>query len=225
VNIIQNNGVIFLTLYVYGNDSLPRWYFASGMTATSASTFSGPLYRSTGPSFAVPWDPARFQFDTAGTATLSFSSVGAGTLTYTVDNVQVTKPISRISLAADNFAGVYLGGLTATASGCSVATNGVFIANRLTIQHSTSSPRFTVDTFSSAGSPASCVFQGTYAQQGRMGTIANGTWSCSGAFNNAGTFTMTEMSGSQNGFTAKFQGRDQYCQSYTGYFGGLRDVQ
>jgi hypothetical protein len=173
----------------------------------------------------VPWDPSRFQFEAAGTASLAFTSAGSGTLTYTVDNVTVTKPISRIGLSPDNFGGVYIGGLTANATGCSVNTNGVFIVNRLTVQHATSTPRFTVDFFTPVGAAASCVFQGVYTQQGRTGTIANGTFACTGAANNAGTFTMTEMSGSQNGFTARFQGRDQYCQSYTGYFGGLRDVQ
>lgn len=226
VNIAQNNGVIFLSLYTYGADNMPRWYFASGMTTTNGTTFTGDFFRTQGTVFFQPWNPSQFAVTPVGTATLNFTSPSTATFNYTVDGVSVTKSISRFTLANDNFSGVYLGGLAANTTGCSLNTSGGYLfANRLVVTHSTNTPRFTVDFFTSNGQSATCVFQGVYVQTGRTGSIPNGGWACSGGLNNSGTFSMTEIQVSQSGLNAKFQGRDQVCSSITGFFGGLRDVQ
>lgn len=225
VNIAQNNGVIFLSLYTYGADNQPRWYFASGMTTSNGTTFTGDFFRTQGTVFFQPWNPSQFAVTPVGTATLNFTSPSTATFSYSVDGVTVNKAITRFTLANDNFGGVYVGGMVGNASGCSVTTNGYFIASRLTVVHSTNTPRMTVDVTASNGQPATCVFQGVYVQTGRTGSIPNGGWACAGALNNSGTFSMTEIQASQSGLTGKFQGRDQYCSNITGYFGGLRDVQ
>ena len=224
VNIAQNNGVIFLSLYTYGADNMPRWYFASGMTTTNGTTFTGDFFRTQGTVFSQPWNPGQFAVTPVGTATLNFTSPSTATFNYTVDGVSVTKSIARFTLANDNLSGVYLGGMVGNVSGCSVASNAYLIANRLTVSHTTNTPRFIVDMSFPSGT-ATCVFQGVYVQTGRTGSIPSGGWACSGALNNSGTFSMTEIQVSQSGLNAKFQGRDQYCSSITGFFGGLRDVQ
>jgi hypothetical protein len=227
VNIIQQGQVIFLSLFIYDGSSLPRWYFASNVSPTSTTSWSGPLYRSQGTAFNAPWTPSQFVPTPVGTISLNFSSAAAATMTYTVDNVPaVTKQITRFSFAADNLAGVYLGGLLANTSQCSTNTNGYFIADRLVVDHSVqASPKFSVGFFVNGTQSVTCVFQGSYQQQGRTGTIPNGTWACTGAANNTGTFSMTEIQASQSGISAKFSGKDQYCQSITGFFGGVKDVQ
>lgn len=227
VYIVQQGNTMFVTLFVYGGDTLPRWYFASSVTPSGGSTtsFSGLLYRSQGTSFAAPWLQSGFTTFPVGNLTLNFSSPAQATLNYTVDNVSVSQQITRLSFWADNLAGVYLGGLTATVSQCSSpVSNGYLIANRLTVQHTSANPVFVVDWYAGA-TPATCTFAGTYTQQGRIATMTNGTWSCTGGANNTGTFTMTEIEASRNGISARFSGRDQFCGSIEGYFGGVRDVQ
>lgn len=226
LNIVQNGRTIFLIIYVYGGDQLPRWYVASGMTPSSPNNWSGPLYRTLGTSFASPWNPTQSQVIEVGTATLNFTSANAGTLTYTVDNISVTKAITRNTLPPDVFTGPHVGGLLATGSSCGNFTTDYYIVRRMLVAQPTSNTlRFQVDFSVSNGALATCVFQGTYTPQGRVGAINDGGWACSGGANNSGTFTMSEISSSQNGITAKFSGRDQYCQSVNGFFGGLRDVQ
>ena len=228
VYIVQNQNTLFTTIFVYGGDTLPRWYFASGMTPVGGSTnqYSGTFYRTQGTSFASPWNPAQlFGPLQVGTMNITFSSATQGTMNYTIDGINVTQNIVRLTLASDNLSGTYFGGLIANASGCSIAVpGGYFIANRLTVDHSSAAaPRFTVD-INTTGGAATCVFTGTYVQSGRMGTISNGTFSCTGAVNNAGTYAMSEIQSTRNGLSAHFTGRDQYCTTVDGYFGGMRDV-
>ena len=100
------------------------------------------------------------------------------------------------------------------------------MSDRLTVEHGVQgNPRFIVDFFTSAGVPATCTFTGAYTQQGKIGAIPSGTWTCTGGANNSGTFSMTEIAVNRNGLSAHFNGRDQYCQGLDGYFGGVRDVQ
>ena len=228
VNIIQQGQVIFLSMFIYDGGTLPRWYFASNVAPSSPTSWSGPLYRSQGTAFNAPWNPSQFASTQVGTISLNFTSAATATMSYTIDNVpQVTKQLTRFAFAADNLAGPYLGGLLANTSQCSSNTNGYLIADRLVVDHSVyATPKFTVGFFVNGGSQTvTCVFQGNYQQQGRMGSIPNGTWACTGAANNTGTFSMTEIQATQNGISAKFTGRDQYCQNITGFFGGVRDVQ
>ena len=227
VFVVQQNNLMFLTLYVYGGDLVPRWYFASSMTPSSnGTTWTGTLYRSQGTSFASPWNPGQFLTFATGTITLNFTSPTTATMNYSVDNVSVTKTIQRFAFGNDSLAGVYAGGLLANASQCNPAMTSLGIADRLTVDQSVpSSPRFTVDFYTPANLPATCTFTGPFTPQGKVGSITNGTWSCTGGANNSGTFSMSEISVNRNGLTAHFTGRDQYCASLDGYFGGMRDVQ
>jgi hypothetical protein len=63
---------------------------------TAADTYSGTLYRTTGPSFdANPWDPAQVSRTAVGNATFAFTDGNNGTFTYTVNGVTQSKPITR----------------------------------------------------------------------------------------------------------------------------------
>lgn len=224
INIIQQRETIFASMFLYGADNTPRWYYASNLTGSQTS-FSGTLYRTLGTYFAAPWNPSQLQGAIiVGSMTITFSSPTAATLVYSVDGVPITKQLVRNNFRENNLAGNYLGGFVANASQCSVSTGGgLFIVNELTVDHSTSNVRFTV-VFTPSGGPASCAFTGPYVQTGKIGSITNGTWSCSGSATNFGTFSLTEIYANQNGISGKFTGRDNICGSYTGFMGGVRDV-
>ncbi|HET9519211.1 MAG TPA: hypothetical protein VFO77_15920 [Actinoplanes sp.] len=221
INLVQQYGTIFATLYVYGADNTPRWYVASQLEG-SPSSFSGTLYQTTGPAFSGPWTGT--QPPTAvGSMSVSFSGSNAGVLTYTVNGVTVSKSIRRQPIRNNQLGGNYIGGMTATASKCgNPADNGyALITGLLTVQHGGgSSASMRVDFRNAAGTSATCTFTGTYTPEGRLGTVA-GNYSCT--LGSTGTFTMSEVDVTRNGFTAAFSGQDQFCR-YNGYFGGVRDV-
>jgi hypothetical protein len=67
---------------------------AGTRSTSSVLSFSGALYRTTGPAFnASPWGAT--QVVEVGTLKLDFEDGRKGKLTYTIDGVQVTKSISR----------------------------------------------------------------------------------------------------------------------------------
>jgi hypothetical protein len=68
-----------------------------------------------------------------------------------------------------------------------------------------------------------CTFTGAYIQEGKLGRIPNGTWSCTGAATNAGTFNMSQIDAKLGGITAVITAQDAGCR-YVGYFGGVTDV-
>ena len=89
--------VIFATLYTYDVDGTGMWLFANGDKQADGS-FAGNLYRATGPVFnASPW--SAITQTAVGTLRLAFATPDTGTLTYSVNGLNVTKSISRYPFA------------------------------------------------------------------------------------------------------------------------------
>lgn len=96
LNLTQQGGTLFATLFVYGADGKPQWYVMSAGTRSTTNflSFSGKLYRTAGPAFnASPWTAVTVT--EAGTMNLDFTDGRHGTLAYTVDGTRVVKAISR----------------------------------------------------------------------------------------------------------------------------------
>jgi hypothetical protein len=224
VNIVQQNNILFVTMFVYGPDNTPRWYSGSNVVGTSQNTFTGDLYATTGTYLGSPWVQGQRTTQKVGTIAFTFNSNNLGAMSYNVNNVVVTKTIERITWAANVYTGNYIGGLVAFGSAC--GGNGQLLINGIVaVAHQ--NPTFTVTVdFVSQGANARCTYSGNYSQTGRLGAISNGNFSCVRGTQqlNQGQFTMTEMAATRNGFNARFAGTDQFC-SYAGYFGGIKDVQ
>jgi hypothetical protein len=224
LNIIHQNGIIFATLYVYDAAGVPHFYSASETRGTGGS-FTGPLYETRGTYFATsPYNAASYGANQVGTLTLAFSTSNSGTLTYSVGGTAVAKNITRFAFAADNLAGNYLGGLTAS-SVCGGQATFTLVFDQLQVAHSGNAIAMTVNFFNNAGVQSRCVFSGTYAPEGRQGNIS-GTYSCTfgSSQGNTGSFSIANVQTSQTGFSGNFSGSDNFCSSHTGYFGGVRDV-
>lgn len=221
INVIQQLGTVFATLFVYGPDNSARWYVASDLRG-GQNSFTGTLYQTNGPYFGAPWtgggNPAP-----VGSMTLSFSAFDRGTLTYTVNGVSVTKQIQRQTFRPNDIAGNFIGGFSATASGCADAgSNGpALAAGLLQVSQGGSSATMTIEFVNAANVPGSCTYSGAYTPSGRLGTIS-GTYTCS--FGSSGTFTLSQVDVTRNGFNATYSASDQFCSSYSGFFGGIRDV-
>jgi hypothetical protein len=99
VNVNHQGNILFATLFTYDNDGTPMWLVMSNGARQFDGTFSGPLYRATGPVFnAQPWTP--ISLTQVGTMTFAFASKTQGTMTYTVNGVQVSKIITPQAFGA-----------------------------------------------------------------------------------------------------------------------------
>jgi hypothetical protein len=218
INVIQQGNTMFATLFVYGPDQTARWYVASSLHGSSTTTFSGPLYRTTGPYFGASWTGGGPAVQ-VGTLTFNFNTPSTASLMYSVDGVTVNKSVQRQTFAANSLAGSFLGGVTALASGCS--TTAILAFDHFTATHSAANQvSIPVQFFAGNGQPATCTFNGTYTQAGKQGNVS-GSWSCTTG--NAGSFSISQIDVAITGWSGRFTGSDQLC-SYSGYFGGVKDV-
>lgn len=98
INVDHQGNIVFATLFTYDAAGAPLWLVMSnGAMQSNGTTFTGELYRTTGPAFnAVPFTPiGPANIAQVGTMTLAFSGANAATLSYTFNGVPVIKTIER----------------------------------------------------------------------------------------------------------------------------------
>lgn len=97
LNLIQHaSNVLFGVMYTYDDDGKPMWLVLPSGSWTSATVYTGSLYRVTGPAFTSPtFNPALVSVRAVGTATLAFASRDSGTFTFSVEERTVVKSIAR----------------------------------------------------------------------------------------------------------------------------------
>lgn len=98
LNLNHQGNVLFGTLFTYDASRAPMWLVMSnGAMQSDGLTFTGDLYRTTGPAFnANPFTPiGTSNLTKVGSMTVSFQDVNSGTLQYTVNGTQVSKGIQR----------------------------------------------------------------------------------------------------------------------------------
>jgi len=87
--------IIFATWYTYDVNGAPLWMVVAA-TRTAAGSYSGTLYRATGPAFgAAVFDPAQVVGLPVGTATLTFPVTGSATFATTIGGVARSRNITR----------------------------------------------------------------------------------------------------------------------------------
>jgi hypothetical protein len=96
INVNHQGDIVFATLFTYDASGNPMWLVMSGGARQFGETFSGPLYRTTGPAFnANPFTPiGPGNVTPVGTMTFTFSGDSA-TLSYVVNGVTVNKFIQK----------------------------------------------------------------------------------------------------------------------------------
>jgi CSLREA domain-containing protein len=94
INVNHQGSTLFATLFTYAQDRRPLWLVASSLARQADGSFSGALYRTTGPAFnRVPWTSVSVL--PVGAMTLRFPAAGVGALSYTVDGVPIAKIIQK----------------------------------------------------------------------------------------------------------------------------------
>lgn len=97
LNLIQHaSNVIFGVMYTYESPNRATWFVLPGGTWSSPTTYSGMLYRVTGPRFnGATFDPAAVNVREVGSATLTFADRDHATFAFSADGTAVTKTITR----------------------------------------------------------------------------------------------------------------------------------
>ena len=96
VNLAHQGDILFATWFTYDTNGRGIWMVGPAVRRTTGNTFSGSLYRTTGPAYSAnPWNPAGVDVTEVGTATFAFADSANGTFTYTVGGITQTKPITR----------------------------------------------------------------------------------------------------------------------------------
>ncbi len=217
VNIAHQGDVLFLTIFVYGADDKVKWYVGPAITSlagTDAFTFSGTLYETTGPFIGSMFNPDEVTRREVGTATITFPTGTAGSLSYNVDGTFNTKWIERQTFRTNNLSGNYLGATTGSRSNCAAGSGGFATSSDILVNHSGSGI-----VISATGGIAGCTYSGDYVQTGRMGRIA-GMVSC--ANGQGGTFEAFEAESGQDGFLARYTADYGAGCTETGRIGGVK---
>jgi hypothetical protein len=96
VAINQQYRTLFAVWYTYDQEGRTVWYVVPGGEWTAANTYRGAAYRTTGSAWlGAVYNPAAFNAAPAGTVTFTFNDVNNAVMSYTVDGVSGTKPITR----------------------------------------------------------------------------------------------------------------------------------
>ena len=102
---VQRGSAIFAVIYVYNASGYASWYSAHARMERRGrrSLVDRDLYLTSGPWFgADPYNGAQLSMRPVGTMTWIAKSINAGTLTYSVDKVVVTKKLQRVLFRYDN---------------------------------------------------------------------------------------------------------------------------
>lgn len=96
LNLVQHaSNIVFGVWYTYEADGTRTWFVMPTGSWSDSSTYTGPLYTTTGPGYTSFFDPSQVTPRQVGTATLHFNSTSTGTFTYSVDGVSGVKSIQR----------------------------------------------------------------------------------------------------------------------------------
>jgi hypothetical protein len=102
VNLTQQGTTLFATWFTYDVDGTGLWLVMSDGQATGANTYSGTLFRTTGPAFSsATFNAAAVTRTAVGTATFAFTSGNSGTFTATVNGNVISKPITRLQYSTN----------------------------------------------------------------------------------------------------------------------------
>jgi SAM-dependent methyltransferase len=90
------SGGLFAIWLTFGPQNDPIWYTLQPGAWTGSSTFSGPIFATSGPPMNGPFSESSVQRKQVGTGTLDFTDQANGTLSYELQDVVGTKSITRM---------------------------------------------------------------------------------------------------------------------------------
>lgn len=218
IQMVQRDQAIFATIYIYSTGNTPTWYTAL-MNYQGNFVWTGDLYLSNGSWFgAVPYNPAAFLTQKVGTMTWNAPNIGSGTLSYSVNGVQVVKNLVRFQLAVDNFSGTYPAMAHLTTTGCTDPTQNGVSEGPVVLTVAQNGASFQMGL--GEGTTVGCTVTGSLNQTGQFGSV-NGQWTCTDG--TMGSFNLAEMTVGANSISLRFSDTDTVSKcSDVGYMSGIR---
>ena len=96
INVTHQGDILFATWFTYDANGKGMWLVMPDGAKTAPGSYTGGLYRTTGPAFsAIPWDKNQVGLTQVGTATFTFTDISNGTFAYSVNGSAQTKAITR----------------------------------------------------------------------------------------------------------------------------------
>ncbi|HUH91643.1 MAG TPA: hypothetical protein VL742_00675 [Casimicrobiaceae bacterium] len=201
VNFTQNDGVIFMTFFLYGTDNEPVWYVAIAYEDASGN-FSGMLYSTTGTYFGAPW--GGFTSTAGGTASFAPTDASHGTLTYTLNGgPTVVKSIVRQTLTTIDLSGNFTGGQAGGYSGCASAGDNFLYKDTFDLSVLQSSGNV---TFTFAYPTLNCTLSGALVQEGQLYRVPSATYQCDDGTNTQAS--VSEIKKTSQGIEGRFAAPD-----------------
>ena len=217
MQIVQQAGILFATLFVYDASCAPTFYTAT-LVPTGALAWVGDLYRTTGPYFGAPaFNSAAVAYRRVGTLSFSRPSADVGALEYSVDGVTVAKSAVRQLLVYDDYGGHYVATVNMIASNCPVPSDNGDTTQQFQID--VTHDRQSMSIHWTAPNGTTCDFGGAYAQQGHIGQFA-ANYLCSNA--ERGNMSFFELTNRVGMVAGRFRGHsDNTGCDRSGTFTGL----
>jgi hypothetical protein len=229
----QQGSVIFAMLFVYGSDGNATWFVAPDVEhvagSAGADSFTGTLYKTTGPVFtAAQFDSGAVRVTAVGTLAFNGQPDGTATVQYSVNSATVTKTIVRQSWRPVAGTATYTGGINVINSSCAANTsNGIGAFNLNVPINSTGAFTLSIGEgtldLGYALWGGTCRYTGTYTQAGRVGS-STGTSACDGIVVQSvasGTMTLSNIRVMGRSFSAHLSGNNAGC-TFAGDIGGVR---
>jgi len=217
VNFVQNGNFIFATFFVYGEALQPTW-FSGQMTSDSNGIWSGPLFVTSGSFYGAPWNPGQRTTAQVGTVTFAPSSATGGTLTYNVNNVNVSKQVTRQTLTTIPLGGEYFGGIVADVYNCTnpLANQVVRLYSEITVVQTLAGQ---MEFQFALGGSGSCKMVGSFAQDGQLMRLPNAAYTCTAGLNT--TVAMSEIKATNNGIEGQWIANVNGGCTEAGYFSAI----
>lgn len=220
IQIVQQGETAFATLFVYGPDGKPTWYFASNLQVFATDVagnpaFRGALYKTTGPWLGGPFDPAKVGVQAVGAVVIEPRAEGRIYVGYDAEGVHVDKVVERQTFAQPDLGANYHGSFRlrqASAAGGAPWGTREFAGD--VMLHLDGG-----NVFLRIDEPGSrCDYRGTRATSGRYATLS-GQYTCIGG--EAGTFEITDFEVTQHAISGYLRARTGSDHQY-GRFAAAR---
>jgi len=199
INFQQQDNIAFATLFTYGADGRPKWYSASDLRMRfvlpdGLPSFDGRLYESTGPGFSTAFNPAAVTRRDVGlfTAAPVTGAPDEMNLLFTIEGVQYTKNVKRLTTKGNRPDGTYRG-YYAMQNTCSGGGTGIFSERVDFSILDNGAFQMTATT-----SNRTCTYVGSTEKRGRM-YASQGSYVCTGNAPESGTYRIAELEIGQDG--------------------------
>ena len=179
--VVHSDTFLFVAFFIHDGDGKPIWHTAE-LNFDGKSSYTGPLYSTTGTPFGDQWDPNRVESKQVGTASFTPTDVYRATLVYSLDGKPpVTKQVQRQTLLPYQMAGNYAGSFTGKQTGCPDSADNGEMTVRFDLavtQNGDNSIALAFTLVDPGDEGVVCTVTGPLTHLGRLYRVVDGQLSC-----------------------------------------------